>query len=142
MNLKVSLHWWLSLCKKSKTLISSRDLDGQRVLHCDLMGGHFGLLIKILCITSRKNILMVKKSYNVNVCEVVLVYYLKCLFCWKLIHLLTYFHLGCTPPQSKAPSKSRHVWLWPHTPGDIQPKVTTSVDTFLKCLFHLKNLRY
>ena len=33
--------------------------------------------------------LMVKKSYNVNECEVVLVYYLKFLFCWKLIHLLT-----------------------------------------------------
>ena len=41
------------------------------------MGGNLGLLIKILCITSRQKLLIVKESYNINVSEVILVYYLK-----------------------------------------------------------------
>ena len=61
INLKISLHWWLSLCKKSKTLIDFiQRFDDQRMLQYDWIAGYFGLTSKILCITSRKKKVMVE----------------------------------------------------------------------------------
>ena len=92
---KVFFHWWLYKCKKSKTLIPSRDIDDQGILQCDWQS--LAVILWFVIWNSMHQVIMYHS-------------------------LCTIYDLAIPPNQKRHPSMSREVSVWLDTPDPAQPK--------------------